>query len=39
MLVTNDETLWERAWSFKDHGKSYDAVFNQASHLGISLVT
>ena len=29
MLVTNDETLWERAWSFKDHGKSYNTVFNE----------
>jgi hypothetical protein len=26
MLTTNDEALWRRAWSFKDHGKSYDAV-------------
>lgn len=25
MLVTNDKGLWERAWAFKDHGKSYDA--------------
>lgn len=25
MLTTNDEALWKRAWSFKDHGKSYDA--------------
>jgi dTDP-4-amino-4,6-dideoxygalactose transaminase len=28
MLTTNDPALWERAWSFKDHGKSYDAVHN-----------
>ena len=27
MLVTSEEALWRRAWSFKDHGKSYDAVF------------
>jgi dTDP-4-amino-4,6-dideoxygalactose transaminase len=27
MLVTNNEVLWERAWSFKDHGKSYRAVY------------
>jgi len=27
MLVTNNEKLWRRAWSFKDHGKDYDAVF------------
>jgi len=29
MLVTNDEAIWKKAWSIKDHGKSYDAVFNQ----------
>ena len=22
MVVTNDEMLWEKAWSFKDHGKN-----------------
>ena len=25
MLTTNDHQVWERAWSFKDHGKSYNA--------------
>ena len=25
MLTTNDHDLWRRAWSFKDHGKSYEA--------------
>ncbi len=25
MVVTNDSALWKRAWSYKDHGKSYDA--------------
>jgi dTDP-4-amino-4,6-dideoxygalactose transaminase len=29
MLTTNDREVWERAWSFKDHGKSYDAVYNR----------
>jgi len=24
MLVTNDETLWKRVWSHRDHGKDYD---------------
>jgi dTDP-4-amino-4,6-dideoxygalactose transaminase len=28
MLTTNDPDLWSRAWSFKDHGKSWDAVYN-----------
>ena len=30
MFVTNDESLWKRAWAIKDHGKSYDAVFNKS---------
>jgi dTDP-4-amino-4,6-dideoxygalactose transaminase len=29
MLTMNDERLWNRAWSYKDHGKSYDAVFRR----------
>lgn len=29
MLATNDDRLWRRAWEFKDHGKSYDAVYNR----------
>ena len=29
MLTTNDPEIWERAWSLKDHGRSYDAVFNR----------
>lgn len=28
MLVTDDALLWEKAWAYKDHGKSHDAVFN-----------
>jgi hypothetical protein len=23
MVTTNDESIWEKIWSFKDHGKSY----------------
>jgi dTDP-4-amino-4,6-dideoxygalactose transaminase len=34
MLTTNDEHLWRRAWSFKDHGKNYDAVFAEQSSPG-----
>lgn len=26
MVTTNDEEVWERAWSYKDHGKSYRAI-------------
>jgi dTDP-4-amino-4,6-dideoxygalactose transaminase len=29
MVTTNSEELWNRAWSFKDHGKSFDAVFHR----------
>jgi dTDP-4-amino-4,6-dideoxygalactose transaminase len=26
MLFNNDEEIWKRAWSFKDHGQSMDAL-------------
>ena len=29
MLLTDDSDLWKKAWSYKDHGKSHDAVFNR----------
>jgi hypothetical protein len=29
MLVTNDRALWRRAWAYKDHGKSWEAVFER----------
>ena len=29
MVTTNDEKLWSSMWSRKDHGKSYDAVYNR----------
>ncbi|MBS1801660.1 MAG: DegT/DnrJ/EryC1/StrS family aminotransferase [Acidobacteria bacterium] len=29
MLTTNDDDLWRRAWSFKDHGKDHDAAYEQ----------
>lgn len=29
MLLTNDSTIWEKSWAYKDHGKSYDAVFRR----------
>lgn len=29
MLTTNDTELWSRAWAFKDHGKSYEAVYHR----------
>lgn len=27
LVTTDDPDLWRRAWSYKDHGKSYDAVY------------
>ncbi|HKJ87637.1 MAG TPA: DegT/DnrJ/EryC1/StrS aminotransferase family protein, partial [Gammaproteobacteria bacterium] len=29
MLLLQDEEAWRRAWSFKDHGKDWDAVYNR----------
>lgn len=29
MLVLDDEEAWAKAWAFKDHGKSFDAVYNR----------
>lgn len=28
MVTTNDDGLWSKVWSLKDHGKSWDAVYN-----------
>ena len=29
LLTTSDEDLWRVAWSYKDHGKSYDAMHHR----------
>lgn len=29
MLTTNDKALWQAAWEYKDHGKSWDAVYQR----------
>jgi dTDP-4-amino-4,6-dideoxygalactose transaminase len=34
MLTTNDAELWERAWSFKDHGKDHNAAYKQQTSSG-----
>ncbi|MCU1247628.1 MAG: Glutamine--scyllo-inositol transaminase [Edaphobacter sp.] len=34
MLTTNDDELWERAWSFKDHGKDHGAAHSQQTSSG-----
>lgn len=30
LIALNDEAMWKKAWSRKDHGKSFDVVFNTA---------
>tara|TARA_B100000676_G_C18064487_1_gene839973 strand:- start:318 stop:1511 length:1194 start_codon:yes stop_codon:yes gene_type:complete len=29
MVTTNDKSLWLKMWEYKDHGKSYNAVYEQ----------
>lgn len=29
MVTTNDQALWSAMWSFKDHGKSWEAVYQR----------
>lgn len=29
MVTTNDHQLWSKMWSYKDHGKSFDAIYNK----------
>ncbi len=29
MVTTNDEALWRKMWAYKDHGKSYAAVYER----------
>ncbi len=34
MVTTNSAELWNRMWSLKDHGKSYDAVYHRRHPVG-----
>lgn len=34
MITTNSRPLWNKIWSLKDHGKSYEAVFERKHPLG-----
>jgi dTDP-4-amino-4,6-dideoxygalactose transaminase len=34
LITTNDHSIWDIGWSFKDHGKSYDAVYNRKHSIG-----
>ncbi len=38
MIGTNDAELWSKAWSLKDHGKSFDAVFKKEHKPGFRWV-
>src|SRR5690554_1649828 len=29
MVTTNDEALWRKMWAYKDHGKSWEAVYER----------
>jgi dTDP-4-amino-4,6-dideoxygalactose transaminase len=29
MVTTNDRNLWQKMWSFKDHGKSWEAIYER----------
>ena len=34
MVTTNDTALWSRMWSYKDHGKSWEAVYEREHQPG-----
>jgi dTDP-4-amino-4,6-dideoxygalactose transaminase len=34
MVTTNDSAFWSRMWSYKDHGKSWDAVYEREHQPG-----
>lgn len=34
MVTTNDRDLWSRMWSYKDHGKSWEAVYESKNTPG-----
>lgn len=34
MVTTNDRDLWSKMWSFKDHGKSWEAVYEREHPAG-----
>lgn len=38
MLITNDSELWERAWSYKDHGKNFRKVNSSEKTIGFQWV-
>jgi dTDP-4-amino-4,6-dideoxygalactose transaminase len=39
MMTTSDESVWERAWAYKDIGRSYDAVYRREHPPGFRWLT
>ncbi|MFH1654787.1 MAG: DegT/DnrJ/EryC1/StrS aminotransferase family protein [Pseudomonadota bacterium] len=38
LLVTSNKMIWEKAWSYKDHGKDYGRIFNKPNEVGFQWV-
>ena len=38
MVTTNDSSIWRRVWEFKDHGKSWEAVYEREHPVGFRWV-
>ncbi len=38
LVTTDDERIWARMWSYKDHGKNWDAVYGRAHPPGFRWV-
>jgi len=38
MVTTNSKELWSKMWSYKDHGKSFDAIYNREHPSGFRWV-
>jgi dTDP-4-amino-4,6-dideoxygalactose transaminase len=38
MVTTNEEEIWSRVWSYKDHGKSWEAVYEREHSPGFRWV-
>ena len=34
MITTNRHDIWDKIWSYKDHGKNFDAVYNRGHQPG-----
>ena len=38
MVTTNSKILWDKMWSYKDHGKSYKAIYDKKHLSGFKWV-